>query len=34
MNGTGNSTDGLDGSLNTNTSTLSMEFRTYTNGFG
>ena len=27
-------TGGLDGILNTNTSTLSMEFRTYTNGFG
>ena len=34
MSGTGDSTDGLDGSLNTNTNTLSTELRTYINGSG
>jgi hypothetical protein len=34
MSGIGNYTGGLDGILNTNTSTLNMEFKIYTNGFG
>jgi hypothetical protein len=34
MNGIGNSIDGLNGSLNTNTNILNMEFKTYINGSG